>query len=335
MERIQSTTDEFLDCNEFNRNIYEEFLRNSTELSPDTIKAYRSNLRIWMVWVKNNLNDKRQVDIKSRDYLFYQNWLVNLEHSSSDISNKRSAISTLNNYIVLYYSDEYPMFHNFINKGIKKPEKAFVHDKVPLTKDEYANLISELEKMEEWQKIAYLKFSYISGCRRSEVWQLKKDIVDAKLITKSRKVKNEDGTNEDKDANYYMTPPIRCKGKGKTGEVRKLKFDIDTMESFKKWIEVREEDDCPFLFVAKNKNACRHVAKGTFNDWCAGMFATIVGRRVHPHLTRESRATNIVVEDGKDIATAQKLLGHRSSTTTEIYVIRDDSDDADDLFMDE
>jgi hypothetical protein len=126
LERIQSTTEEFAGCNEFNRKLCEEFLRNSTELSYETLKAYRSNLSIWFVWVKNNLDDKRQVDILGREFMFYQNWLINMGHSSADISNKRSAVSSLNNYIVLYYPDKYPTFRNFISKAIKKPDRKSV-----------------------------------------------------------------------------------------------------------------------------------------------------------------------------------------------------------------
>lgn len=49
-------------------------------------------------------------------------------------------------------------------------------------------------------------------------------------------------------------------------------------------------------------------------------------------MLRESRATQAVVEDGKDIHVVQKLLGHNDSSTTEIYVIREDDDSVDDLF---
>jgi site-specific recombinase XerD len=55
---------------------------------------------------------------------------------------------------------------------------------------------------------------------------------------------------------------------------------------------------------------------------------------VHPHLFRESRATNLVVHSGKDMETARKLLRHQSQETTKIYVIREDIDDADDAFID-
>ena len=41
----------------------------------------------------------------------------------------------------------------------------------------------------------------------------------------------------------------------------------------------------------------------------------------------------MVVEQGKDISSVQKLLGHQSSATSEIYVIREDKDEADDAFL--
>jgi NAD(P)-dependent dehydrogenase (short-subunit alcohol dehydrogenase family) len=108
---------------------------------------------IWFNYVREFLDNKPQTEIKSRDYMFYQNHLINLEHSSSDIKNKRAAVSSLNNYIVLFYSDVYPMFRNFIVRGMPQPEKSFVREKKPPTKEEFSKLISELTKLKEWQKI--------------------------------------------------------------------------------------------------------------------------------------------------------------------------------------
>lgn len=119
MQRINEITEhDWLKCNEYNRKILDEFLVNSTQLSVKTMKSYRSNLRIWFNYVRENLDNKAQTDIKSRDYLFFQNWLINMDHSSSDITNKRAAVSSLNNYIVLFYADVFPTFRNFIVRGM-------------------------------------------------------------------------------------------------------------------------------------------------------------------------------------------------------------------------
>ena len=70
------------------------------------------------------------------------------------------------------------------------------------------------------------------------------------------------------------------------------------------------------------------------NNWCSGLFTDIVGSPITPHRFRSARASHLVVEEGKSIETAQKLLGHESSeTTAKHYVIRDDWDDAFDAFV--
>lgn len=337
MERLQPVTDEeYAKCNKFNLDIVKDFIDNSTELSDKSLKSYSSNLRIWLNWIRENLDNKKIVDIKPREYLRYQNWLLGKGHSSSDISNKRSAISSLNNYIVVYYSDEYPTFHNFINKSIKKPEKAFVHDKVPPTREELEMMIDTLEKSDKKYKkqyIAYLKFTFETGCRRAETMQVLKDIIDTPINTKMVKVKDEDGKEVEKEAKYYLTPKIRCKGKGKLGKIRQLKFSDYSMDAFKEWVAERD-DDCPYMFITKHDGEVKQVSESTFNGWGKNMFTPILGRRFHPHILREAAATDIVIGQNKSIEAAKALLGHNSSETTKIYVIgKDEESESDELFV--
>jgi integrase len=262
------------------------------------------------------------LDIKGRDYLKYQNWLVGREMSSSGVKFKRAAISSLNGYIITYYEDKYPMFKNFITKKIPSPPKAFVHEKKPMNKEEWNLLIKTLEEREEWQKIAYLKFTYATGCRRAESRQLLKEVVNYKPVIK---------TKDDKEIKYYQTHDIRCKGKGKVGKIRKLQFDQEALDAINKWLQIRGEDECPYVFITKYEGRIRQLSESTFNRWCIE-FGEIIGRRVHPHQMREQRATDIVLTEGKDIKKAQKLLGHEQSSTTEIYVIRNEDDNIDDVF---
>ena len=176
-------------------------------------------------------------------------------------------------------------------------------------------------------------FSYSTGCRRAEVRQLLKEVVNYEPKEKKIKIIDEDGNEQEVVSKSYQTHTIRCKGASVVGKPRKLKFGEDAMYWLKKWIEVRGEDDCPYMFVIKQKKdgSVRQVAEGTFNEWCTGIFTEIVGRRVHPHLLRESRATNIVVYEHKSAEVAQKLLGHNDvSTTKNHYIIKKDEDDESD-----
>lgn len=105
------------------------------------------------------------------------------------------------------------------------------------------------------------------------------------------------------------------------------------MVALRHWIEERGEDDCEYMFVSKDRETkeYKQIKADTFNAWCT-QWGKFLGKKVHPHLLRSSRATNSVVEDGKDIKAVQQLLGHNSSSTTEIYVVRNDDDAVDELF---
>ncbi|AYP68258.1 integrase [Bacillus phage vB_BcoS-136] len=332
-KKIEEVSDEVWEneINFENKQIIEEFLQQG-HLSNATLKQYRSGLRIFAKWIEDYTKDKETkkgmniTDLKPRDALRYQNWLISKKLSSSAIKFKRSAVSSLCNYIELYYNDLYPDFRNIFTKAIPNVAKSNVKEKQPLTTKEINTIVKELEKRNEWQKIAYVWFTYSTGCRREESRQLLAEVAKYEFhVDKKGNVKN-----------YYTTHYIRAKGKGQEGKLRKFTFDEKAMNAIKKWMEIRKEtfpnDDCEHLFVSKTKEGYRQLSANTFNLWCKEFSKYIGGKAVHPHLFRSSRATNIVVEEGKDIKKAQKLLGHESSQTTEIYVVRDDSDDLDDLY---
>ena len=224
-EKLDTVTDEmWLQINKFNRKMGEEFLNESVHLSQKTLTQYTSAVRIFFWWVYKNLEDKKLIDIKSKDYLKYQNWLQRRGMSESGIRFKRSVISSLSEYVMLYYQDEFPTFRNFITKQIKVNKTGFVYKKEPLNPDEYDMLCSELEKREEWQKLAYVMFTYSTGCRREETKQLLKEVIDYKPNVKMVKIKDDEGNENEMESRSYRTHDIRCKGSGDMGKVRKLQF---------------------------------------------------------------------------------------------------------------
>lgn len=332
MERCDDVTQEMWEqVNKFNSGLVEEYLENQTHLSDKTQIQYRSNLKIFFWWVKEHLENKNCTEIKKKEFIRYLNWLTNRGLSDSAIKLKKSSVSAFCNYIVNFYEDEYPLFRSFVTSDMKVVQTGNVYEKQPLTTAEYQNLCDKLEELEEWEKLAWLKFSYSTGCRRAESRQLLKEVVNYSPIVKTVNIINENGEEVAVESVSYKTHKIRCKGRSKVGKVRQLQFSQDAMDAIKKWLEVRGEDDCPYVFT--NSRGVQ-VGENTFNEWCQGLFTRIAGRRIHPHLFRESRATNLVVEEHKSVETAQKLLGHESSETTiKHYIIREDTDDADEAFV--
>lgn len=329
-KKIEEVSDDFWnnEIDEENRMLIEEFLEQQ-HFSPATLKQYKSGLKIFAKWVHDFClpkGKKKIYDLKPRDALKYQNWLIGKGLSPNAIKFKRSTVSSLCGYIEVFYGEDYDGFRNIFTKAVPNVAKSNIKEKQPLSIKEIEKLAKELTKREDWQKLAYLWFTYNTGCRREESRQLLKEVVTYEnAVDKKGNVKK-----------YYITHSIRAKGKGREGKPRKFKFDERAMQAIKKWIEHRatlvENDDCPFVFVSKTKDGYKQLSANTFNLWCDEFSKILGGRPVHPHLFRSSRATNAVIEEGKDIKSVQKLLGHNSSQTTEIYVVRDDADDDDDLY---
>lgn len=324
IEKLKEVTlEEWNSVHELNREILEEFLQQQ-HLSPQTLRQYESCLKIFFRFIMEKCKNLPIYELKPKHALQYQNFLMARGMSSSAVKIKRSAVSSLCGYIEVYYADEYPLFRNIYNKKIPNPPKTARHEKKPLTPDEITKLVEELKNRKEYQMIAYLLFSYDSGCRRAETNQILKEITTYPYLKDPK-------TGEDK--NYYQSHPIRTKGKGKEGLVRKLTFTDLGKDAAIKWLEIRGEDDCPFLFVQKTKaGKTTHLNAGTFNSWCREVFGEIIGRRVHPHQLRASRATNLSLYEDKNIEKIKGLLGHKSSETTKIYIVNEDENDIGDLF---
>lgn len=341
MGEIAKRSDDITDAmwqevNKFNRDMVKEFLEYKVELSEQTKVQYRSNLRIFFWWVKENLGDKDCINIKKKEFIRYLNWLTNRGLSDSAIKIKKSAVSSLCNYIMEYYEEEYPTFRPFVTSSMKVVKTGYVHEKQPLTPDELEDLYKKLEELGKWQILAYVKFSYSSAARRGETRQILKEVAEYEPIEREITYIDEDGTEQKGVSRSYLTHIVRAKGRSVEGKRRKLKFDQDAMDAIKKWLEVRGEDDCPYLFVTKGKDGKYHqIGVATFNEWCSGLITQLVGRRCFSHIWRESRATNLVVYEHKSPKVAQKLLGHESVETTETsYIIRDDScDESDEAFL--
>lgn len=315
------TEEEYEKCNEWNRMILEEFLMQP-HFSPDTRKQYTSAGRIFLRFVYDRFQNKPIYTLRPRNGMLYQSWLNSIGLSSSAIRLRRSLVSSLCNYIELYYGDdneieELKSFRNIFPKGVTHVPHSFKNEKEPLTLDEWNHLIKTLDEREEYQMKLYALLSFESGGRRSEIIQVRKECADYEPV---------EGTNR------YATHMLRGKGKGETGKQFRLLFGEDTMKAMREWLEIRESDDCEALFVRKYSDGrTEPLSRETFNDWCSRVFSEILGKNFTPHDFRRSRAT-LLSEQGVPIERIQKLLQHNSSETTSIYILTEDDEDMDDLF---
>lgn len=107
---------------------------------------------------------------------------------------------------------------------------------------------------------------------------------------------------------------------GKGNKRRIVPVSELTLEHLRDYLERRKENPrqsaSPVLFAGPSGRAMTRQAFWKLLSRYA--IGGGVGRHLHPHLLRHSFATHLV-QGGADLRSVQKLLGHQSITTTEIY----------------
>lgn len=330
--KIQSVSEKWFNkkARKFNRNKINDYLQHSPRLSPATLTQYRSCLRIFAKWIYDNCKNKKIVELKIRDGKAYQDWLIGHNGSSANINVKLAAASELCEYIEKYYEEEYPTFRNPIRKGREQFPKTPRKEKHPITPDELAHLIQVLEERKEYQRLCYLVLTYQTACRRAESAQFKREIA----------IYSVDDIQwyetEGKQHKYYLSNSIRCKGSGRVGKTRCFKISSDTMRYIKCWdlhrqVAVKElglKDEANQLFVHIDSRGVRNLTSAAFAYWF-DEFSEIVGRHLHPHDLRTSRATNLVIHQHKPIEAVSIMMGHKSEETTKVYYVISNKKDSD------
>ena len=140
---------------EEDQELVDDFLEQQSHLSDQTLKQYRSSLMIFLKWNHDKNRNKELTELKPRDGLRFQNYLLNEGLGTSAIKLRRSTVSSFYGYLELFLSDEYPDVRNIYSKAVPSVGSVKKKEKEPLTLNEIAKITEALEEREEWQKLAY------------------------------------------------------------------------------------------------------------------------------------------------------------------------------------
>ena len=308
-KRLEPITDEEFELvNENNKDLIDDFLMycESIDRSPKTIEQYRSDLRIWMVWFKNNLKNKDFMNIQKRDVVKFQNWCIKEEMSPARIRGLRSAASSLSNYIENMMDDIAPNFRNIINK-IPAPTLTPVREKTILTDEQVEKLLDDLVKMGKIQQACFVAVLAASGMRKSEVIQCDVDWFVGDDVTVYE--------------GMYVSPEIRTKGSGKRGKpLKKYIIQDIAKEYIEMWMKEREKlgivnND---LFVIKRKSEWGRIKDSTVDSWM-DLFSRLTGEICYAHAFRHYSAS-FLRRNSVSVDVIRDFFGHNDSATTEIYI---------------
>lgn len=328
-EKFPPVTDEmWAECDETNRFVYDEFFESNQNLSKETVKNYQSALKIFFWYVNVKLKNKPIHKIKKRDFLKYMGYLENHGLSSSGLKFKRSAVSSLCNFVAEAFEDEdedseYGELANF--KDFSKVKYSIsankVYDKKKVTEEEYKEMISYLEEREDYMALAWVACAFNVGSRRAEIIQFRTEILDYE------KEKDDEG----KDLPFILTHMVRGKGKSRDGKPVQYMVNDEALKYMKLWVKNRgyEHD---YIFTTKVDGEIKPVAKTWANDLCRNKLSVIAGRRINPHIFKASCITYLL-EQGNDMKVVSKYVAqHNSVETTAIYDLREDTKERNQLF---
>ena len=194
-----------------------------------------------------------------------------------------SYVNQMLNSIKFYYEIVCEMPNRFYK--LERPPRAETLPKV-LSKEEVQRLINNCNNIKHKCIVSLL---YSAGLRRSELLNLK--ITDIESDRMLILVKNSKGFKD----RYTLLS-------------KKILFDL--REYYKEWKPKH------FLFEGEKGGAYSATSVRAIMNRSAKKAKIL--KKVTPHMLRHSFATHLL-ENGTDIRYIQKLLGHKSSTTTEIY----------------
>lgn len=304
-----------------NKLLFNEFIEycKSEDKSEETIRVYKSDLNIFFCWnFEHNLN-KNFVDIKIKDIIKYQNFLINKNQSPARIRSLKSALSSLSNYIETICFEEYPDFRNIINK-IKPPANTAVREKTILTEDEVNKMLILLANGKYYQQACYLALAAYSGSRKSELLKFKVNYFQKENYNP-------------KTGLFKMPETIRTKGKGKLGkQLKKYTFWKYFEPYFNLWMDERKKlgITSEWLFVTKNNNQAKI---STANYW-SQQITNLTGKVIYWHCFRHFLDT-LLNKNNIPSSVIMEIFGWTSSEMVQYYNDQQVEDDFDKYFSED
>lgn len=210
----------------------------SSDRTKTTITNYKNQLEIFFCWNYRENGDKFFIDLRKRDFINFLGYVRSELHASSNrVSSFKAVLSSFSNATEIMYDEEYPQFRNLV-RTLEPVIKAPIRDKTVLSEEQVEEYLAKLTEMGKYQLACYLALLASSGCRKSEMIQMKVSFFDE--------------AHEEFDGFMYKTDNIRSKGRGSQGKVIGRYVIKETFRPyFDAWMKQREEKgiQSEYLFI--------------------------------------------------------------------------------------
>lgn len=259
-------------------------------LNEKTLKAYKIDLRQFAEFTDNTFTKEvicRYIDMLHEKY------------KPKTIKRKIASVKAFTHYLLIEEVIEINPFNKIVvsfKEPILLPKTIpinVINNVLNCAYNLQSQVKTDYQKRIATRDIAVLEILFATGARVSEICNLKESSVDLTNHT------------------------IKIFGKGSKERMIQIE-NTDVLQALNNYHNLFQQDikDCGFFFV--NKLHHRLSEQSVREIICK--YTTMTGCEIHitPHMFRHSFATLLLDED-VDIRYIQKLLGHSSITTTQIY----------------
>ena len=258
-------------------------------LSNNTILAYKSDLKIFLIWLDDNKEKYSNVD-----RIIINNYLASRLDNGASLSTIQRIITCVKSFYSFLFENNIIKYNPA--QLIENPKK---RRKLPtiITESEVMKLLDspDLKTNKGLRDKCILELLYSSGLRISELLNIKINQIS-------------------KEKNF-----LKIKGKGEkerlvpigSSAMNLLIVYLDTYRS-----SIKNTNNIDILFINENGSIISRQACWEMIQKYA--LISLINKKISPHNLRHAFATHLL-NNGADLRTVQMLLGHASLSTTQIY----------------
>ena len=266
-----------------NKRILDRYLMlcKSKGLTEETVKAFKIDLNLFLRFIGDT--HLKEIDhMLCEDFIFYcQN-----ERANGDQAIARK-FTTLNNFFKTIIKKDYVDIKNPFDK-LDKP-KTRKKQRDHLTEDEIGRVFNHLEKTKNLRDLAIFSLLFSSGIRLSELYRLNKNDLD------------------------FNRNRMKVLGKGMKERI--AIFDDYAKTNILAYLKTRD-DNLDALFVSRENN---RLAKRSIQTLIKNRIKESgVDKDMCTHHIRHSAAM-YYLKNGMPLNLIQKILGHSTISTTQLY----------------
>ncbi len=321
------TDEKWEKVNPENKGIMDDFLTEykQQKKSESTLKAYWNDLRLILVKIMEDFDNKSVLEMSKKDFRRLNLWFDESGMSPARCNRLHSCINSLLTFCEEDDDYDYEVNQSKKVKGVPNVKVKTNEDDFFFTFEEFIQVRSKLIEQDELQKAVMWSLAFDSGARRNEVFQVQKH-----------------GLLEGNKTNIV---------RGKRGKTFPLVYLDDTKELIKQYLEQRGDDDIDSLWIIGSGSNKRPLTDSiTLYDWLTGKCNRILQEirgeetNIFFHTCRHSRIESLVQgtdnrlkdENGKNkkfpLEQVMVLVHHSDVSTTQSYLANHDEDTINEMF---